>query len=167
MTRVYLFEITIKCKYGRSMTFFIQNKHDIDLFMELTDYKRLISEGTIPLYYNREVKYEEYEENYLPANILNYDQANQKWNEYFQSYQSLELYTHVFKNLFVKDHHNTYLSFKSMSIDFQKLFTEFYNCCESHYNDLYASVEEYYDDIVENKNDIIERRRIRNLEPHH
>ena len=159
MNCVYLFEITINCKYGRFLTFLIENKYDIDLVMELTDYKRLLSEGILPLNYNRTVKYEEYDKEYIIDEILNYDQVLEKFNKYIELYESLAFHTDNFENLYVKDHENKYLRFKSISFDVQIALTEFYDYCESYYNISHIYVYEVYDDVVIHKNNIINRRR--------
>ena len=159
MNCVYLFEITINCKYGRFLTFLIENKNDADLVMYLTDYKRFLSEGILPLNYNRSVKYEEYDKEYIIDEILNYDQVLEKWNKYIELYDSLHFHTDNFENLYIKDHDERYLTFKYISFDIQIAFIDFYNCCESYYNMSDIDGEEYYDDIVENKNDIIDRKK--------
>ena len=160
MTRVYLFEIIINCKYGKSLTFLIENKNDADTIMELTDYERLLSEEILPLNYNRDVSYKVFERKYISDKILNYDQVLEKWNKYMKLYKSLQFYTDNFKKLYVKDNDERYLRFKSISFDIQIAYIDFYNCCESYYDDINdIDAEQYYNDVVETKNDIIDRRR--------
>lgn len=161
MTLIYLFEITINCRYGRYLTLVMENKHDVDLLMELTDYNRLASEGMLPIQYNREIKYKKYEYIFFHFEILNYDQALQKWLKYIQLYESLKCITNDFNKLFIKDHEGIYLSFNSIDENLQNILNEFYDCCESPYNRGYSVVKLYYNDIVQGKN--IKRRKNRSI----
>lgn len=159
---IYLFEITIRCKYVRAITFLIRNQHEADLIMELTNRNRIIyNNETLPIQYDREVKYQRFGIFDVRQDVLCYECFLEKWFKYMKLYEALQFHTDDFKKLFFKGYDKKYLNFKYIGIDIQNALTEFYNYCESYYNRSDIDVEQYYDNIVDNKNDNIDRRRIR------